>query len=231
MTMIRKSSLLRLSRLTLCWLLLAAGLRAQNSAGSGDQTPLGDVVRQQREQRQHSKTAKRVVSDDDIPANHYGRSADSVAEYVIIPAIKISGPTPLEAANTVSPIGQKRGKIYVGFGPHLGWSDWCGGLDCAEQAFLRHFQRGGWVPGSAHVLFDSNDAVGDYEARIAHFEILNDVRGRMQGAVALIEVPMATLMAYCIYDAKERPEAEPECEAFISSLQVDVPERFIYVKH
>jgi hypothetical protein len=109
--------------------------------------------------------------------------------------------------------------------------DWCNGLDCAEKGFLGRFQRGGWVGNSARILFDSNATVGDYQARVAHFEIMNDVRGKMQGSVALVETPVATVMGYCIYNAKDRVAAEPQCDTFISSLQVEVPQRFIYVQH
>ena len=191
------------------------------------------MVRQQREQRQHSKTAKRVVSDDDIPANHMNWMNGWVAEFVIIPAVHISGLTPNDDSSSATALGQKKDKIYVGFGPHLGERDWCGSgsLDCAEHAFLKRFQGGGWVASSARILFDSDDAVGDYTARVAHFEILHDTRGKMQGSAALIETPIATLMAYCMYNAKDRTEAEPECDAFISSLRVEVPQRYIYVQH
>ena len=66
---------------------------------------------------------------------------------------------------------------------------------------------------------------------MAHFEILNDVRGKMLGTVALVETPLSTVMAYCMYNAKDRTDAEPECDAFISSLHVEVPERYVYVQH
>lgn len=217
--------------MVLCCLLLATGAWAQDSADSGAQTPLGDVVRQQQEQRQHAKTAKKVVSDDDIPANQMRRWNGQVAEYVIIPAVRISGLTPTDDSSTATALGQKKDKIFVGFGPHLGETEWCSDPECAEKAFLHRFQRGGWVASSARILFDSEDAVGDYEARVAHFEVLNDVRGKMLGSVALVETPVATVMAYCMYNAKDRTHAEPECEAFISSLEVEVPERFIYVQH
>jgi hypothetical protein len=85
------------------------------------------------------------------------------------------------------------------------------------------------VGSSARILFDADDPVGDYEAREAHFEIMNDSRGKMQGTVAVIDTPFATLTAWCMYNAKDRTETEPECDAFISSLKVEVPERYVYV--
>jgi hypothetical protein len=219
--------------MALCCLALTVGAWPQDSADSGEQTPLGDVVRRQQEQRQHSKTAKRVVSDDDIPTNHMNWMNGQVAEFVIIPAIRISGLTPNDSSSTATALGQKKDKIYVGFGPHLGERDWCGdgSLECAENSFLRRFQGGGWVASSARILFDSDAAVGDYASRVAHFEILHDTRGKMQGSVALIETPIATLMAYCIYNAKDHGEAEPQCDAFISSLRVEIPKRYVYVHH
>ncbi len=230
--MIRRSYWRLPCRIGLCCLLALTGAWAQDSGDSGTQTPLGDVVRQQQGQRKHAKTAKRVVNDDDIPANHMQRLNAQVAEFVIIPAIRISGLTPIDDSPTATILGQKRDKIVVGFGPHLGERDWCGGPpECAEQAFLRRFQVGSRIGTSGRILFDSDDAVGDYQARVAHFEILNDVRGKMQGTVAFIETPFSTVMAYCMYNAKDRTDAEPECDAFISSLHVEVPERYVYVQH
>ena len=105
----------------LCCLMLVAGAWAQESTGSGtdQQTPLGAVVKRQREQRQYSKTAKKVVTDDDIPANHTYRFNGYVAEYRIIPAIRISGLVPISDSPPATAIGQKKDKIYIRFGPTL----------------------------------------------------------------------------------------------------------------
>lgn len=211
---------------------MVTGAWAQDSGDSGGQVPLGDMVRQQREQRRHSKTAKRVVSDDDIPASHMRWINAWVAEYRIIPAVKISGLIPNDDFPAASSGGEKKGKMGFGFGPHLGQTYWCDdSLDCAEEAFLRGFQRPGWAGSRTRILFDSSDSVGDFEARIAHFEIVHDLRGKMQGTVALIGTPVSTVMAYCIYNAEDRNEVESQCDAFISSLRVEVPKRFIYVEH
>jgi hypothetical protein len=220
----------KLTLLLVCMCLMGlSSARGQNSADCG--APLGDVVRQQREQRQHSKTAKRVVSDDDIPASHVHWMNAWVAEYKIIPAVKISALVPNSTSGAVAGTA-KFGKIDAGFGPHLGERDWCeGSLDCAEESFLRTFQRPGWAGSRARILFDSDTSVGDYEARTAHFEVVNEVRGKLAGTVAVIQTPVATLKAYCIYNAKDRDEAEPECDAFISSLRVEVPQRYVYVHH
>jgi len=228
MTMIRKSRLSLLFWTVLGCLILVAGAWAQDSTDSGGQTPLGDVVRRQREQRQHSKTAKKVVTDEDIPANHMHWARDQVAEFVIIPAVQISGMVPNDDSPTPTVMGQKNNKIYVSFGPHLGQADSCGSLDCGEQ-FLQKFQRGKWAGSRARILFDSDEVVGGYQARVAHFEVVHDVLGKMQGTVTFIAAGVATLTASCMYSFQDRPEAEPECDAFISSLRINVPQKYIYV--
>jgi hypothetical protein len=214
-----------------CCLALAVCARAQDSSDAGGQTPLGDVVRHQQEQRKHSKPAKKIVTDDDLPANHMRRFNAWVAEFVIIPAIKISSTAPIDDSTEAD--GQKKSKVDIWFGPHLGDPDSCSGgtPECAEQAFLRRYRSGSWAGSTARILFDSDDQVGDYPARVAHFEVVHEVRGKMLGTVALIQTPFAVLTAACIYNAKDQPDAEPECDAFISSLQVDVPEKYIYVEH
>ena len=212
----------------LCALAFAATARAQDSGSN--QAPLGDVVRQQREQRQHSKTAKKVVTDEDIPANRMRWTRDQVAEFLIIPAVQISGTIPNDST-TSKGTGLKHDKLTVWFGPHLGQDEACYGPDCAADAFLRKFQKGQWTGSRARILFDSDDTVDSYQARIAHFEVVHDVHGKWQGVVALIATPVATLAAACMYDFDDWAEAAPECDAFISSLQVKVPDRYIYVQH
>jgi hypothetical protein len=215
----------------LCFVLAAAAW-GQDSSNGGSQTPLGDVVRHQQEQRQHSKTAKKVVSDDDIPANRSHVMGDWVAEFVIIPAVHISGLVPNDDSTTGTAMGKKQDKIYVGFGPHLLDTGTCSeSLECAEGAFERNLQRGNWAGSKARILFTSDDDIQEYPARVAHFEVVHDVRGKVEGSAAFIQTPIAILTATCMYKAQDRPEAEPECDAFISSLQVSVPQRYIYVEH
>jgi hypothetical protein len=213
--------------IALALLSMTAGAAAQDSASA---QPLGDVARQQKEQRQRAKPAQRVVTDEDIPANRARWIAGYAAEFKIIPDVRIRGLVPSDPASTPTFFGQKADKIYVGFGPHLVDTGWCDGPpECAEDAFLKRYQGGAWVSGSARILFDADDSVGDYDARVAHFEVLNNGQGKMLGTVALIQTPIATLMSYCIYRMQDRTEAEPECDAFISSLQVEIPKRFVYV--
>ncbi|MGA7077758.1 MAG: hypothetical protein ACLPZJ_05300 [Terriglobales bacterium] len=219
----------------LCCLMLVAGAWAQESTGSGtdQQTPLGAVVKRQREQRQYSKTAKKVVTDDDIPANHTYRFNGYVAEYRIIPAIRISGLVPISDSPPATAIGQKKDKIYIRFGPTLMDPYACdnGTLDCAEQAFLGRFQHGGKLGSAVRILFDLDDTVQNYPARVAHFEVTDDVRGKIRGSVALIRTPIIIVTASCLYSVQDQAEAEAECETFISSLNVDIPEKRINVDH
>ena len=203
----------------------------QEAAGSRPQTPLGDMVRQERD-HEHSK-AKRVVTDDDVPSTHMHRMRDQVAENRIIPAIRISGLAPDDTSQAATPVGQKRDRIYVGFGPHLTNDDTCDAEDsnCSEELFLSKYERGGWAGSRTKILFDTDDAVQQFPARIAHFEVVHPVRGKMRGMVAFIATPIAPLSASCLYKVEDEAEAEPECETFISSLEVEIPEKYIYVEH
>jgi hypothetical protein len=233
MAMILKSHLTWLCWNVLCCLGLVAGAWAQDSANADAQVPLGDVAKRQREQRQHSKAAKKVVSDDDIPANHMHWMNGFAAEFKIIPAIRISGLVPNDDSATAATKGEKKDKIYVQFGPHLTDPYSCndGSLDCAEEWFLKKLQRGGMRANSARILFDSDEEVQEFPARVVHFEVLDDVRGKMQGTAALIETPVTIVTASCMYGVRDQSEAEAQCDAFISSLRIDIPEKFIYVEH
>lgn len=212
--------------------MLAGGGWAQESGDNGP--ALGDMVRHQREQRQQgTKTAKKVVTDEDIPANRMHSVRDQIAEFVIIPAIQISGMVPNDDGPTSTAAGHKAAKVSVGFGPHLTGPPSCydGSLECAEEALLAQYRIGTWSGGRSKVLFDSDNAVQDFPARVVHFEVVHDVRGKMLGTAALIQTPAAILQAVCMYKASDQAEAEPECDAFVSSLQVDFPKRYIYVEH
>ena len=231
--MIHRSHLAMLGWSGLCCMMLLPGAWAQDATGTDQQIPLGDVVKRQREQRLDSKTAKKVVTDEDIPANHMQRFNGYVAEFRIIPAIRISGLVPLGDSPPATAIGQKKDKIYIRFGPTLLDSYACdnGTLDCAEQAFVRRFQHGGKLGSAARILFDLDDTVQNYPARVAHFEVTDDVRGKMRGNVALISTPVIIVTASCLYSVEDQAEAEAECETFVSSLNVDVPEKRINVEH
>ncbi len=232
--MIRKLHLSLLGWSGVCCMLVA-GAWAQDSTGSGadQQTPLGDVVKRQRDQRQSSKTAKKVVTDDDIPANHTHRFNGYVAEYRIIPAIRVSGLVPISDSLPATAIGEKKDKIYIRFGPTMLDPYACenGTMDCAEQAYLRRFEHGGKLGSAVRILFDLDDTVQNYPARVAHFEVTDDVRGKMRGSVALIKTAVIIVSASCLYSVRDQAEAEAECETFISSLNVDVPENKMYVEH
>jgi hypothetical protein len=231
--MIRKSHRSLFCWSILCSLVSVAGACAQDSTGASQQIPLGDVVKRQHEQQLHSKPAKKVVTDDDIPANQMQRFNGYVAEYRIIPAIRISGMVPISDSPPATAIGQKKDKIYVRFGPTLLDADTCsdGTLDCAEEALIRQFGHGQKIGSKARILFDADDTVQNFPARVVHFELDHDVRGKMQGSVALIRTPITIVTATCLYSLPDQAEAEPECETFISSLNVDVPEKRIYVEH
>ncbi len=229
-TMLVRAHLRRLLWMALCGAVLAASAWAQDPTDPGNQTPLGDVVRRQHEEQQHSKTAKRVVGDDDIPASHMHWTRDQVAEFKIIPAVIISALVPNDGPATPTTLGMKNDKIYVYFGPHLGEADCSNSLDCAVEELLRKFQQGKWKE-KARILFDSDEVIQEYDARVAHFEVVHDVRGKMQGSAAFIAAGVATLVATCMYSFQDRVEAEPECDAFISSLRINVPPKYIYVGH
>jgi len=203
---------------TLCLLGTAWG---QESPGS-PQPPLGDVVRHQREDHQHAK-AKRVMSDDDLPSAHSRQITGMVATTKIIPYITVTGTVPEGAATRPVPGTQK---MYAWFGPTT--LDSCSDLDCAEATYLKSFPM--TFGGTVRVLFESDDTVQDYPARIAHIEIIHDVRGKMLGTVAFIETPEAATAASCLYRAADAAEVEPDCDAFMASLKVHVPEKYIYVQ-
>ncbi|HKD03251.1 MAG TPA: hypothetical protein VKB77_12515 [Terriglobales bacterium] len=211
--------------------LLVLSTWGQDSSDSGP--ALGDVARHQRERRQNAKGTRKVISDDDIPASRMHTVRDQVAEFVIIPAIRISGQAPLDNAPVSTAAGQKPPRASVGFGPHLTSPDSCyqGSLDCAEDALLAAYRTGTWAGSSSRVVFDSDGSVEDFPARVVHFEVVDDVRGKMLGTAALIQTPVAIVQAVCLYQAPNQTDVEPECDAFIASLQVDVPERYIYVEH
>lgn len=194
-------------------------LRAQD-----DQVPLGDVVRKQQTEREHGKKAKVVIGDEDIRSSHLHQIYGEAAVSVIIPYVRIVGMVPDGVSYFTRTDAQK---MHVWFGP--GDLDRCFDLICAEGTYFSTLPR--TIGGSVKVLFASDDSVDGNPARIVHFEITHDVRGKIIGTVALIQTPVATGAATCHYRVADAPQVESDCDAFIHSLKILMPERYIYVKH
>jgi len=199
---------------------LPTAARAQDSSS---QVPLGDVVRHQQQERQSGKKAKRTLNDEDIHG-HTRRVSGDAAVTVIIPNIQITG--------YVEDVNVKPGtepKLYAWIGSRS--LDACGDLDCAKMVYLHELpQWPSMFGGTPLVLFESEASIDGYPARIAHIEVKHDVKGKMLGEVAFIQTPVAATAASCIYKS-DAPELETACDAFIGSLQIHMPERFIYVEH
>lgn len=201
-------------------LLLPTPLRSQEA-----QAPLGDIVRKQQADRQRGKKAKHVVGDEDLAGSHLHEVRGSAATTVIIPDVTIIGMLP--DGVLLYPTPESKQKLQVWFGP--GSLDRCNELDCAEETYFGALPR--TIGGSIRVLFESDDSIDGNPARIVHFEIAHDVRGKILGAVALIQTPVAAGAATCTYRAADTSDAESDCDAFIRSLRVRMPERYIYVQH
>ena len=207
----------------LVWAGFAPVFFAQD-AGAG-QAPLADVVRHQQAERQRGKPAKHVLSDDDLPSASTHQITGMVSGQRIIPYIRITGTVPNSVAKTVAlDVDQK---MYAWIGQGL--LDSCFDLDCAEKTYVNVVPR--LFSGTVRILFDSNETVQSYQARVAHIEIMHQSRGRMLGLVAFIKTPEATGAASCFYRAADASEVESECDAFVHSLQVIVPEKYIYVQN
>lgn len=192
-------------------------LRAQDSSPS-----LGDVVRN-RASQPHKK-AKRVLSDEDVGGPHKHEVTGWEANTVIIPGIRITGNVPDYVLMKYPPDPNQ--KMYVSFGPSL---DSCFDLDCAHMTFLHLVP--GVFGGKPTVLYESDDFINGNSARVLHLEIMHDVRGKVFATVALIQTPASVADAFCTYKAADAPDVETDCEAFIASLQIHVPEKYIYVQH
>lgn len=216
-------------RRVVCLITLAAATCALTSVSPGQDSsqdasrPLGDVVRHQREGQEHKK-AKRVLGDDDMSGPHTHRVTGTAATTVIIPSITITGTVPDSVVMKTPP--DMKQKMMISFGPSL---DACFDLNCAESTYLRLFPATfGGVP---KVLFDSDESVQGNRARVAHLEITHDERGKMFATVAFIQTTASAATASCIYTSADAPEVETACEAFIASLEVHIPEKYIYVQH
>ncbi|HKT86981.1 MAG TPA: hypothetical protein VJQ59_01000 [Candidatus Sulfotelmatobacter sp.] len=189
------------------------------------QAPLGDVVRHQQEARQHGKKAKRVVSDEDVPGSNKHSIGGSIATSVIIPYIMIAGSVPgwLKANAYGSEPGQK---MRVWFGPQM---DSCFDLGCAKATYMQQFAA--TSGGTVKILYESDETVGGYPARVEHVEVVHDVRGKLLGIVVLIQSPITAGAATCLYKEEDAAAIEPECDDFVNSIHLRVPERYIYVQH
>jgi len=195
---------------------------AQDSSQDSGQ-PLGDVVRHQHDGPQ-AKKAKRVLSDDDITGAHTWEVTGYAATSVIIPCIRITGMIPNTVPVRIPPDFKQ--KMIVSFAPSL---DSCFDLNCAESTYLHLFR--GVFGGTPKVLFESDDSLDGHPARIVHLEILNDELGKMMATVALIQTPASATSATCMYKLADAPDVETDCEKFVASLKVHVPEKYIYVQH
>lgn len=207
---------------------IAAATCALTSVSAGQDSsqdasrPLGDVVRHQQDGQY--KKAKRVLGDDDVSGPHKHRVTGTAATTVIIPNITITGTVP-DSVVMNTPADMKQ-KMVISFGPSL---DACFDLQCAESTYLRLFPA--TFGGMPKVLFDSDESVEGNPARVVHLEITHDERGKMFATVVFIQTPASAATASCIYKSADAPEVETECEAFIASLEVHVPEKYIYVQH
>jgi hypothetical protein len=191
------------------------------AAAQDDARPpsLGDLARKQKETPQ--KKAARVIGDDDMPGSRtvWG----DFATQVIIPNVRISAKAP-RTAKMNAPYSPDQ-KAFVWFGPDL---NRCFDVECAQATYLRDFHYR--LAGTPKILFESDDSVGGFPARIAHFEIKSDVRGKILGIVALIATPFSSSAPTCMYLEKDSTEMESECEEFIGSLELHIPEKYIYVQ-
>lgn len=197
----------------------------QDSSQSSRQVPLGDVVRRQEAERQRGRKATHVLNDEDIHGHKRQISGDA-AVTVIIPNVRITGY--VEDVDTNRKPGSEP-RLYVWIGSRS--LDACYDVDCAKRVYIQELpQLPSMFGGTPRILFESETSIDGNPARIAHLEIKHDVKGKMFGEVAFIQTPAAATAASCIYKA-DAPDLEPVCDEFIGSLQVHMPERFIYVEH
>ena len=200
--------------------LLAGTSLSQDS--SPDSTPsLGDMVR--RQANESHKKAKRVLSDEDVAGPHKHEISGYAATTVIIPDIRITGTVP-DTVRMNLPTDLKQ-KMIVSFGPSL---DSCFDVECAKATYLRTFPE--VFGGTPTVLFETDEPIDGNRAQIVHLQFLHNVRGKMLATVALIQTPASAASATCMYKATDA-EVETDCDAFIASLRIHVPERYIYVQH
>jgi hypothetical protein len=204
-----------------CFLMEVPYSIAQDPAREASQPSLGEVVRHQKETTQ--KKAKRVVGDEDVPESHTRMVRGDFAVQVIIPNVQIYGNAPDTVKMNV-PYRPEQ-KAFVWFGPDL---NRCFDVECAKGTYLRSFNYK--LAGTLKILFETDDSVAEYPARIAHLELKNDELGKMLGVVALIATPFSSVAPTCMYLEKDAGDMEPACEKFISSLELHIPQKYIYVQ-
>jgi len=192
---------------------------------SSTQVPLGDVVRHQQQERQRGKKAKHTLNDEDIHEHKREVSGDA-AVTVIIPNIQITGYVEDVNAN---PKPSAEPKLYAWIGSRS--LDACSDLDCAKMVYFDELPHLPSMFGATpRILFESESSIDGHRALIAHIEVKHDVKGTMFGEVAFIETPIVATAATCVYKS-DTPDLEAACDEFIGSLQIHMPERFIYVEH
>ena len=192
---------------------------------SSPQVPLGDIVRHQQQERQRGKKAKRTLNDEDIH-EHTRQVRGDAAVTVIIPNIQITGYVEDVNAN---PKPSTEPKLDVWIGSRS--LDACSDLDCAKMVYLHELPRLPSMFGATpRILYKSESSIDGHPARIAHIEVKHDVKGTMLGEVAFIQTPVVATAATCLYKS-DTPDLEAACDEFIGSLQIHMPERFIYVQH
>jgi hypothetical protein len=169
-----------------------------------------------RQANQQHKKAKRVLSDEDVAGPHKHEITGYTATTVIIPAIRITGAVP---------DADLKQKMIVSFGPSL---DSCFDVECAKSTYLRTFPQ--VFGGTPTVLFETDESIDGNRAQVIHLQFLHNVRGKMLATVALIQTPASAASATCMYQASDI-DVETDCDAFIASLRIHVPERYIYVQH
>jgi hypothetical protein len=209
----------RLAFLVMWCVVACVCARAQDDA---NQRPLGEVARNQKNTQQ--KRAVKVIGDEDIAGALTRTVWGDFATQVIIPNVRISAKAPLTVKMNI-PYGPEQ-KAFVWFGPDL---NRCFDLECAKATYLRDFHYA--LSGTPKILFEMDDSIDGYPARIAHLELKSDVRGKMLGVVALIATPFSSSAPTCLYLEKDSAEMESACEEFINSLELHIPERYIYVQH
>jgi hypothetical protein len=219
----RNPSPTRLSRAALCGLLLIASLAWCQQPAEGER-PLGDVARQQREQRQHAKPARRVLSDDDLGPGKLRRIWSCSSK--TYPCMQISGMVPADAPASIapSPTNGTKTKYIADFGPHDYYNYGCGGdyKECAERSFLSSRSVTSLTNAPVRLLYDWDGVVAGYPARMAQFEV-DRLPETMVGTVTLVVVPEQVLAAYCMYPKSLWETGEDVCNTFMSTLQVEVP--------
>ena len=216
---LKLASLLALLAASCALTCIAAGQDSSQNSGQ----PLGDVVRHQHDD-QPTKKAKRVLSDEDVTGLHTHEITGYAATTVIIPGVRITGSVPDNVPVRIPPDFKQ--KMIVSFMPSL---DSCSDVNCAESTYLRQFR--GVFGGRPKVLFETDESVSGSPARVVHLEIENDELGKMFATVAFIQTPASAASATCLYKLADAPDVETDCEKFIASLQLHVPEKYIYVQH